>query len=87
MTSRRCWRWLGASQKQTHSRTLNQPCITAIASALEALPPDTPRIVVATGRLVGEGFDHPPLDTLLLAMPVSWRAGPPKSVSTTFWSG
>jgi superfamily II DNA or RNA helicase len=29
--------------------------------------------VVATGRLVGEGFDHPPLDTLLLAMPVSWR--------------
>jgi hypothetical protein len=47
--------------------------ITAIASALEALPPDTPRIVVATGRLVGEGFDHPPLDTLLLAMHVSWR--------------
>ena len=48
--------------------------ITAIAgalAALEALPPDAPRIVLATGRLVGEGFDHPPLDTLLLAMPVS----------------
>jgi superfamily II DNA or RNA helicase len=45
----------------------------ATLAALEALPPDTPRIVVATGRLVGEGFDHPPLDTLLLAMPVSWR--------------
>lgn len=29
--------------------------------------------LMATGRLVGEGFDHPPLDTLLLAMPVSWR--------------
>ena len=45
----------------------------ATLAALEALPPDTPRIMVATGRLVGEGFDHPPLDTLLLAMPVSWR--------------
>ena len=29
--------------------------------------------MLATGRLVGEGFDHPPLDTLALAMPVSWR--------------
>jgi superfamily II DNA or RNA helicase len=29
--------------------------------------------VLATGLLVGEGFDHPPLDTLLLAMPVSWK--------------
>jgi superfamily II DNA or RNA helicase len=40
---------------------------------LDALPADTPRILLATGRLVGEGFDHPPLDTLILAMPVSWR--------------
>jgi hypothetical protein len=41
--------------------------------ALEALPPDAPSIVLATGRLVGESFDHPPLDTLLLAMPVSQK--------------
>ncbi|MCS5691038.1 DEAD/DEAH box helicase [Cyanobium sp. FGCU-6] len=46
---------------------------SATLAALEALPPDAPRIVLATGRLVGEGFDHPPLDTLLLALPVSWK--------------
>jgi superfamily II DNA or RNA helicase len=46
---------------------------SATLAALEELPPDAPRIVLATGRLVGEGFDHPPLNTLLLAMPVSWK--------------
>jgi superfamily II DNA or RNA helicase len=45
----------------------------AVIAQLDALPPDTPHIVIATGRLVGEGFDHPPLDTLVLTMPVSWK--------------
>lgn len=31
------------------------------------------RVVVATGRFVGEGFDDARLDTLFLTMPVSWR--------------
>ncbi len=46
---------------------------SALITKLDALPPDAPRVLLATGRLVGEGFDHPPLDTLVLAMPVSWK--------------
>jgi superfamily II DNA or RNA helicase len=34
---------------------------------------DLPHVVLATGRYLGEGFDNPRLDTLFLAMPVSWR--------------
>ncbi len=44
-----------------------------LIAELDALPPNAPRILLATGKLVGEGFDHPPLDTLVLAMPVSWK--------------
>jgi superfamily II DNA or RNA helicase len=45
----------------------------ALLDALDVLPPDAARVLLATGRLIGEGFDHPPLDTLVLAMPVSWK--------------
>jgi len=31
------------------------------------------RVIVATGRYIGEGFDYAPLDTLFLAMPISWH--------------
>jgi superfamily II DNA or RNA helicase len=46
---------------------------SALVAGLDALPPDAPRVLLSTGKLVGEGFDHPPLDTLVLAMPVSWK--------------
>lgn len=45
----------------------------ALIAQLDVLPAEAPRILLATGKLVGEGFDHPPLDTLVLAMPVSWK--------------
>lgn len=46
---------------------------SALMLELAALPPEAPRVLLATGKLVGEGFDHPALDTLVLAMPVSWK--------------
>jgi len=34
---------------------------------------DGGRVVLATGRYIGEGFDDPRLDALLLAMPIAWK--------------
>lgn len=45
----------------------------ALRAQLDAVPPEEERIVLSTGRYIGEGFDDSRLDTLFLAMPISWR--------------
>ena len=45
----------------------------AVSERLAAIPPDEARVILATGKYVGEGFDDPRLDTLFLTLPVSWR--------------
>ncbi len=44
-----------------------------VMERLQAIPDCEPRVILATGRYIGEGFDDARLDTLFLAMPISWR--------------
>lgn len=45
----------------------------AALSRLAGLADDEGRLILATGRYLGEGFDDPRLDTLLLTMPIAWK--------------
>lgn len=52
---------------------LGAKALSAVTAELAAVPAGEGRALVATGPLLGEGFDDPRLDTLLLATPLSWR--------------
>ena len=53
----------GMGQKQHNS----------IMDQLKKVADDEERLIVATGRYLGEGFDDARLDTLFFALPIAWR--------------
>lgn len=54
----------GRNSKKEHKEILKQ---------MKQVTPGESMILVATGKLIGEGFDYPRLDTLVMATPVAWK--------------
>lgn len=53
--------------------TMNARSRSAAGEQLAAIPANQERLVLATGRYIGEDFDDSRLDALFLALPVSWK--------------
>jgi very-short-patch-repair endonuclease len=47
--------------------------LQGVLARLASIPDNEERVLLATGRYIGEGFDDARLDTLFLTLPVSWR--------------
>jgi very-short-patch-repair endonuclease len=47
--------------------------LAAVSARMAAIPAGEARVLLATGRYIGEGFDDARLDTLFLTLPVSWH--------------
>jgi superfamily II DNA or RNA helicase len=45
----------------------------AAAAEIASVSNEVGRVIIATGRYIGEGFDDARLDTLFLTLPVSWH--------------
>ena len=54
----------GGNSKKEHKEILKQ---------MSQVTSEESMILVATGKLIGEGFDYPRLDTLIMATPVAWK--------------
>ena len=62
----------GVTFQSLHGKLKAKPRKAAFAAWHDA-DGEVGRVLLATGRYVGEGFDDPPLDTLFLTSPLSWR--------------